>query len=423
MFNRRHSIIPDYVHPVFMKTVETLFHKICDQGGSLMKKIFPFPRVTASTMTPHETQFCWSYSSNNMPDAERCRTQVMATVNVTPDSFSDGGLHNNVPAALSYISSSVFAGATIVDVGGYSTRPGAAFVSVEDEINRVVPIIRAMRDRKFLESMTHPIAVESDEEIQRHVETILTTPISIDTFRWQVAEAAIEAGANCVNDVCAFGGRELWRLPAEANEYTVRMKAVARKWSVPVILMHSRGDAGSNKDYKAFEYAADEKGNGTVLEGVRVELGARVDLVTKGKDGLRRWLVIVDPGIGFSKSLQGNLEVLRSAEEVVGYTEIGHGLFVSWVTKSTHPEFITSAPRYRNPLRGFPLLIGPSRKSFLGEILAQEPAGRRTVGKERTYATAGAVACAVRQKACMIVRVHDVREMMDVVKTTEAIYL
>jgi dihydroneopterin aldolase/2-amino-4-hydroxy-6-hydroxymethyldihydropteridine diphosphokinase/dihydropteroate synthase len=103
------------------------------------------------------------------------------------------------------------------------------------------------------------------------------------------------------------------------------MKAIARRYSVPVILMHSRGDAGSNKDYTAFSFAADERGRGAVLEGVRVELGGRVDLVTKGKGAVRRWLVIVDPGIGFSKSLDGNLELLRSAQEMVGYTSIGSG--------------------------------------------------------------------------------------------------
>ena len=322
-------MIPDYEHPVLRKTIEKLFDEICSQKGTSLKKIFPFPQVVSSTDTAPETQCWWSYSSDNLQDADGPTTQVMATVNATPDSFSDGGIHDNLSTALSYISSSIFAGATIIDIGGYSTRPGAAFVSVEDEVNRVVPIIRAMRDIKFLQDMNHNIGAESDDVLKRHIDTILTTPISVDTFRWQVAEAAIEAGANCINDVHAFSGPDSWhRLEeGEENEYTTKMKAVARKYSVPVILMHSRGDAGSNKDYTAFSYAADEKGRCTVLEGVRVELGARVDLVTKGKGGVRRWLVIVDPGIGFSKSTEGNLELLRSAKEVVGYTMIGNCQF------------------------------------------------------------------------------------------------
>jgi dihydroneopterin aldolase/2-amino-4-hydroxy-6-hydroxymethyldihydropteridine diphosphokinase/dihydropteroate synthase len=178
--------------------------------------------------------------------------------------------------------------------------------------------------------MKHDIGMESDGALRRHIETILATPISVDTFRWQVAEAAIKAGANCINDVSAFGGPDSWRASGEAvggevNEYMTNMKAIARNYSVPVILMHSRGDAGSNKDNTAFSYAADERGRGAVMEGVRAELGGRVDLVTKGKGTVRRWLVIVDPGIGFSKSLDGNLEFLRSAQEMVGYTLIGSG--------------------------------------------------------------------------------------------------
>lgn len=428
-FETNFSILPDYVHPVLLNTVEALLNDIC-QKSTPMKKVFPIPRMVPSANTDaHETQYCWSYSSNDSQHTERCRTQVMATVNATPDSFSDGGVHDQLSAALSYISSSISAGATIIDIGGYSTRPGASFVSVEDEINRVVPIIQAMRNREFLEGMKHDIGADSDEVLQRHIETVLMTPISIDTFRWQVAEAAIEAGANCINDVYAFGGPDSWGPPGKAasgegNEYTVNMKTIARKYAVPVILMHSRGDAGSNKDYTTFDYAADEKGRGVVMEAVRVELGARVDLVTKGKGGVRRWLVIVDPGVGFSKSTEGNLELLSLAHKVVGNTMIGNGQFLFFPSflfayVQSNPNLV---PQTRNPLRGFPMLIGPSRKSFLGEILARQPAGRRTLPNERTYATAAAVSCAVQQRT-MIVRVHDVREMMDVVKVTETLYL
>ena len=324
-------MIPDYVHPVLLKTVEKLLDEICGKKGSSTKKVLPFPRIVPTPDRAWPTQCHWLHPSDNQPDCERSTTQVMATVNATPDSFSDGGVHDRLSVALSYISSSIYAGATIIDIGGYSTRPGAAFVSVEDEINRVVPIIRAMRDRTFLGGMNHDIGMASDEVLQRHIETILTTSISIDTFRWQVAEAAIDAGANCINDVHAFGGPDSWCPPGEdagkADEYTINMKAIARKYSVPVILMHSRGDAGSNKDYTTFAYANDEKGRGAVLEAVRVELGARVDLVTKGKGGVRRWLVIVDPGIGFSKTTEGNLELLRSAKEVAGNTIIGNRRF------------------------------------------------------------------------------------------------
>ncbi len=169
----------------------------------------------------------------------------------------------------------------------------------------------------------------SEEAQEEHIEAIMKIPISIDTFRPEVAEAAIQAGANCINDVYAFTGPNSW-LPASlgnevANENTVNMKLIARKYGVPIVLMHSRGDAGSNKDYSSFAYALDNEGRGAVLEGVRVELGAKVNRIVRGKGGVRRWLVIVDPGIGFSKTLEGNLELLRSAKSVVADVNIGHG--------------------------------------------------------------------------------------------------
>lgn len=227
----------------------------------------------------------------------------MATLNVTPYSFSDGAKHNVLSAALSYAASSVAAGATIIDIGGYSTRPGAAFVTVEDEISRVVPAVKALRDCTL-----------SPEMVQ--------TPISVDTFRWEVAEEAIKAGANCINDVYAFSGPDSWPLPTNHGEeltYITKLKTVARKYAVPVVLMHSRGDAGKNKDYSQYSYAS-----GSTLEGVRVELGGKIDQTVLGKGGVRRWLVIVDPGIGFSKTLQGNVEVLRDARSIVSDIPIGN---------------------------------------------------------------------------------------------------
>ena len=260
------------------------------------------------------------------------KTHIMATLNVTPDSFSDGAKHDTLPAAIRYVSSSVAAGATIIDIGGYSTRPGAAFVSVEDEIARVLPAIKAMRHSATLKAFSssqqnddNDVAL-SDDLIKR----IVDVPISLDTFRWEVAEAGIKAGANCINDVYAFTGPGSWPLSPAGTEkgerealYVSKLKAVAREYAVPVILMHSRGDAGKNKDYSEYAYAEDKFGRGSVLEGVRVELGAKVDQIVLGKRGVRRWLVVADPGIGFSKTLDGNLEILRSARDVVAGVKIG----------------------------------------------------------------------------------------------------
>jgi len=303
----------------------------------------------------------------------------MATLNTTPDSFSDGSVHNSLPAAISYACTSVVAGADIIDIGGYSTRPRAAHVSPEEELSRVVPFIQALR------------------RAPKKVRDVL---ISVDTFRSGIAEAAVLAGANCINDVYAFHGPE-YPPTASSIEYLLVMRRLARDLAVPVVLMHSRGDAGSNKDYGSHEPGHKPP----VLEAIRVELGAKVDAIVKGRGGVRRWLVIVDPGIGFSKTAEDNLIVLRSASSITANT--------------------CSSDR-RNPLEGFPQLIGVSRKSFLGFVLAQPDLegtyeGRSTGPKERGWATAAAVACAVQQGAG-IVRVHDTMEMGDVVRVASALW-
>jgi dihydropteroate synthase len=204
----------------------------------------------------------------------------MATLNVTPDSFSDGAMHNTIDTATGYVEEALKKGAEIIDIGGYSTRPGAAFVPLEEEISRVVPVISAIRT-----NFGHSVL------------------LSIDTFRPEVAEAAVAAGANCINDVYAFSGPNSYpfKPDQESGAHLERMRVVARKAAVPVILMHSRGDAAQNKEYVE------------VMEGIKAELGDKVNKIIKGKGGVRRWNVVVDPGVGFSKTLNGNLQILRQA--------------------------------------------------------------------------------------------------------------
>ncbi|EFI27520.1 folic acid synthesis protein [Coprinopsis cinerea okayama7 len=345
------DIVPDLVHPVLKKSIARLLQDLhISPSDPPMEKVIPFPRL------PPRQDTAFAYPIEQVPDTlthwkyGKAGTKVMATLNTTPDSFSDGSTHNVLPAAISYVKDSVTAGARIIDIGGYSTRPGAAFVSVDEETNRVVPYVQAIRE-------------------QNGQDQVADIPISVDTFRWEVAEAALAAGANCINDVYSFTGPDSYphseKNNQEAEGIMTKMKAIAR-----------RGDAGQNKDYKVYEYAGP---NEAVLEGVRVELGEKVEKIVKGKGGVRRWSVIVDPGIGFSKTLDGNLEVLRHASQVVDAPFIG-------------PE-----GNKMNPLYGFPQLIGVSRKSFLGAILAEGQHGRKTTPKERVFATAAAVSCAVQQ--------------------------
>jgi dihydropteroate synthase len=260
------------------------------------------------------------------------RTWVMGVLNVTPDSFSDGGRYGELETAVEQGLALFQAGADIVDVGGESTRPGAARVDPDEERRRVVPVIEGLRRRGagFL---------------------------SIDTSKAAVARAALDAGADIVNDVSGFAfDPALARVVAEAQ--------------VPAVLMHLRGDfAGMHRDPQYRD----------VMREVVAEL--RAALERAGEAGVRREQVIVDPGIGFSKSATHSLEALRRLPEL---TELDR-----------------------------PVLVGPSRKSFIGKVL-DLPAG------ERTFGTAAAVAASVLLGA-HLVRVHDVREMAQVVRLCDAI--
>ncbi|KAJ3862601.1 Dihydropteroate synthase [Lentinula novae-zelandiae] len=405
-----YDMIPEYVHPSLHKSISTLLNELTlISDDPPMDKVIAFPQYP---LPPNNTSplpgvdpvpsilTYWKYrdsrSIRTVPARTQGKTRLMATLNVTPDSFSDGSTHNTLPTALAYVHEAVRVSVDILDIGGYSTRPGASFVSVEEEIDRVVPFIQAMRSANLA-------TTEDDSEENRMVRDM---PISIDTFRWEVAENAIPAGANCINDVYAFTGPQNYPYPAsgaakqQMTEYMRKMKDVARKFAVPVVLMHSRGDAGMNKDYSVYDYSDD----GSVLEGVRVELGMKVDEIVKGRGCIRRWNVIVDPGIGFSKTVEGNLELLRQGAAVTADRLIGSG----------------SNEKKRNPLAGFPQLVGTSKKSFLGMILSDKR-GKSTEAKDRIWATAGAVACAVQQGA-LVVRVHDTHEMSDVVAIADALW-
>ncbi|KAJ7216570.1 Dihydropteroate synthase-like protein [Mycena pura] len=393
------DMIPDFMHPVLHRKISTLLAALAFPPEiAPMQKVIPFPMcpLPVDYAFPHTsidvvppTLTYWTFPSFCLAARKKferpisCRTRLMATLNVTPDSFSDGATHNTLPAALAYAQDAMAACASILDVGGYSTRPGAAFVSPEEEIARVEPCIAEIR-------AAYP-----------------QLPISVDTFRPAVARAAVAAGANCINDVYAFTGNgsypfteDMLQADSAPQQCMAEMKRISREFAVPVVLMHSRGDAGANKDCAAYEYAG--AGN-AVLEAVRIELGAKVDRIVKGRGGVRRWLVIVDPGIGFSKTLEGNLEVLRDAAGITAEVYVG-----------------TGSVRELNSLSGYPQLIGPSRKSFLGAIL-EKASGRKTEPKERQWATATAVACAVQQGA-LLVRVHDAREMGDVVAVANALW-
>ena len=270
----------------------------------------------------------------------------MAIINLTPDSFSDGGLHdvNDPKAIISLLSKDLdqTKGTSIIDIGGQSTRPHASQVSVEEELSRILPIIKALRsDPSFVQ-----------------------VAISVDTYRACVASAAVEAGADIVNDV-------------SAGLLDSQMLATIASLGCTCILMHMRGSPDTMNSLTDYP-------NG-IIEGVGSELLARVRSAEMA--GIRRWRICLDPGIGFAKTQKQNLELLRRFDELRSF----------------------------RGLQGFPWVVGASRKGFVGKITGVEKAD------ERQFGTAAAVAAAVRGGAD-VVRVHDVQEMGQVVKMADAIW-
>lgn len=271
-------------------------------------------------------------------------TCIMSILNLTPDSFSDGGTHFNLsPAKLTAtVKTHVAAGASILDLGGQSTRPGAVQVSPSEELARVLPAIKLIRSLPEAKKVA----------------------ISVDTYRADVAEEAVEAGADIVNDVSA-GTMDEKMLPTVA------------RLGCTVCLMHMRGTPETMNKLASYPDG--------IVETVGRELLERVQAAEAA--GIRRWRIILDPGIGFAKKQEHNLELLRRLGELRKYPG----------------------------LQGLPWLVGTSRKAFVGRITGVKEA------KDRTWGTAAAVTAAI-QGGADIVRVHDVEEMGKVAKMADAVW-
>jgi dihydropteroate synthase len=270
----------------------------------------------------------WSAYSLNLGE----RTHVMGVLNVTPDSFSDGGRFFDAERAVEQGLAMAQDGADIIDVGGESTRPYSERISEEEELARVIPVIEQLR-----------------KEVR--------IPLSIDTLKARVAREALRAGASLVNDISAL-------------RFDPAMTSVAAEAKVPLILMHMKGTPDSMQEKPEY---------GNLIQEIIGFLEAAVGRAVQG--GVRKEMVIVDPGIGFGKTFDHNLEILR---ELGRFHSIGR-----------------------------PLLVGSSRKAFIGHILSR-PAQERDTG------TMAAVAASAMNGA-HIVRVHDVKRAVETVKVIDAI--
>jgi dihydropteroate synthase len=259
----------------------------------------------------------------------------MGVLNVTPDSFSDGGQFSSIERALARAEEMICEGADILDIGGESTRPGAEMVSAEEEIRRVLPVIKELSKSSNI-------------------------PISIDTTKAAVARAALEAGAEIINDISGL-------------HFEPPLADVAASARAGLILMHSRGDAGMMHRLEPVPDIMAEVTN-----------SLRQSIVEAERRGVPHECIALDPGIGFSKSFEQNVELIARLDELaLAFTQ-------------------------------FPILIGTSRKSFLGHLLDGAPAN------ERLHGTMATVAAAVLRGA-HIVRVHDVSAAVETVRVVDTI--
>lgn len=263
------------------------------------------------------------------------KTLVMGILNVTPDSFSDGGKYLSLDSALKHAEKMIAEGADILDIGGESTRPHSTRVSVEEEIRRVCPIIEAIKKR-------------------------FEVPISIDTSKSETAEKAVQVGAEIINDVSGL-------------KFDEKIAKVAVRHKTGLVLMHLRGE---------FETMHRQEPVKDILP--EVSAGFRWSIEKAKKNGVAESQIVLDIGIGFSKTFEQNLELLAKLDKIIA-------------------EFSE-----------YPILVGTSRKSFIGKVLDDAPTDKRLPG------SLASVAIAVWNGA-KIVRVHDVRETVETLKVVEAI--
>jgi len=267
------------------------------------------------------------------------RTLLMGVLNITPDSFSDGGMFIDPSRAIDHALALQQAGADILDIGAESTRPGALGINAEEELRRLLPVLQGLRGK-------------------------LKIPVSLDTRKSAVAEIAVGAGAQILNDVSGLN-------------HDPRLAEIAARHKAPLILMHMRGEP---RTMQTAPFARD------VVKDVTQ--GLRTSIRKARKAGVAKSQIILDPGIGFVKSFEQNYELLANLPQLARL--------------------------------GYPLMVGTSRKGFLGKTLAHATNKSKVPPTERLWATAATVTASIRAGP-HIIRVHDVAEMLHVARTADHI--
>lgn len=275
----------------------------------------------------------WKLARRSLPYGER--TLVMGVLNITPDSFSDGGKFYSAERAFEHAMEMIDEGADIIDIGGESTRPGSAFVSEAEELDRILPVIERLSDAS-------------------------PAPISIDTTKASVARAALAAGVEIINDISAL-------------RFDPNIADEVAKTGAGLVLMHSRGTPKTMQHLPPVADILNE-----VISGLRESIGLAQ------QRGVPLHSIAIDPGIGFGKTAEQNVELIARLDQLVA-------------------EFAD-----------FPVMIGTSRKAFIGKLLDDAPAD------QRLYGTVASVVASV-MKGAHIVRVHDVKATLDAVKIADAV--
>lgn len=377
---------PDTIHPV---SAEPLHHHLKQlllskpiellQESADLLQVVPLPRLPDSSNALKFDQLGGNHS-----------TLIMGIMNTTPDSFSDGGKNYMLKSddIVRRAEQLVEAGADIIDIGGVSTRPGAVAPSTSEELERVVPVVKAIR------SSSNP--------------KVASAVLSIDTYRAEVAEEALQAGADIINDI-------------SMGLYDTGMFDVIAKYGCPYVMNHTRGlpetmssrtRYSSNTNEDLIEYIVDpvegqkeaflanpEVNN--LINGISRELGGQI--LEAFSHGVRKWQIIIDPGIGFAKNVSQNLAIIKHASD-----------FKTYALMANHGGTDHVSHQYLS-FNGFPTLLGPSRKRFLGTISGE------SVESERLLSTATSVTACIEQKTD-IIRVHDVERMKTVAVTADALY-
>lgn len=365
----------DFIHPVTAEPIHEHLRQLMSQESlkdvqessdliSLIPLRTRFPMLNEKDSTVKFRYLEYDLINSKTP------TQLMSILNITPDSFSDGSKSNlDLMKAMEKVDEMVANNVDIIDIGGCSTRPGSKQPPLREELNRVIPVVKEIK-KKYGDSVI----------------------ISIDTYRSKVAEEAIKYGADIINDI-------------SAGTFDDQMYDIIAKYNVPYVVNHTRGDISTM--YKLTNYTQTDDGENIRIYNTRnsnedvlvTEVSKEISkLISKMySKGIKRWQIILDPGLGFAKNLSENLSIIRNLPKLKHYQQYN--------LKST--EFIS--------FKYIPILLGPSRKKFIGTITGKETAAERINGTSASI-TAGI------GFGSDIVRVHDFKEMKDVCLMGDAIY-